>query len=48
MYRLIYQEPAHSLSPQMASVGTFFQMFIVLGVYNFASGVGPIGVHLEN
>ena len=36
MYRLICQKPAHFLSAQMALVGTFFQMFIVLGMYNFA------------
>ena len=35
MYRLIFQKPAHFLSTQMALVSTFFQMFIVLGVYNF-------------
>ena len=37
MYRLICQKPAHFLSAQMALVSTFFQMFIVLGIYNFAS-----------
>ena len=35
MYRLIWQKPAHFLSAQMALVSTFFQMFIVLGMYNF-------------
>ena len=35
MYRLICQKPAHFLSAQMALVSTFFQMFIVLGMYNF-------------
>ena len=39
MYRLIYQKPAHFLSVQMALVSTFFQMFIVLGMYNFGLGV---------
>ena len=38
MYRLICQKPAHFLSAQMALVSTFFQMFIVLGMYNFAKG----------
>ena len=37
MYWLICQKPAHFLSVQMALVSTFFQMFIVLGIYNFAS-----------
>ena len=36
MYRLICQKPAHFLSAQVALVSTFFQMFIVLGMYNFA------------
>ena len=36
MHRLICQKPAHFLSAQMALVSTFFQMFIVLGMYNFA------------
>ena len=36
LYRLICQKPAHFLSAQMALVNTFFQMFIVLGMYNFA------------
>ena len=36
MYRLIYQKPAHFLSTQMALLSPFFQMFIVLGMYNFA------------
>ena len=40
MYRLICQKPAHFLSAQMALVSTFFQMFIVLGMYNFDSGIG--------
>ena len=35
MYRLICPKPAHFLSAQMALVSTFFQMFIVLGMYNF-------------
>ena len=35
MYRLICQKPAHFLSAQMALVSTFFQIFIVLGMYNF-------------
>ena len=38
MYRLIYHKPAHFLSAQMAFVSTFFQMFMVLGVYNFGLG----------
>jgi len=37
MYRLICQKPAHFLSAQMALVSTFFQMFIVLGMYNFGT-----------
>ena len=32
-----YQKPAHFLSAQKALVSTFFQMFIVLGIYNFDS-----------
>ena len=32
MYRLICQNPAHYLSAQMS---TLFQMFIVLGMYDF-------------
>ena len=39
MYRLICQKPAHFLSAQMALVSTFFQMFIVLGMYNFGLSV---------
>jgi hypothetical protein len=35
MYRLICQKPAYFLSAQMALLSTFFQMFIVLGMYNF-------------
>ena len=35
MYRLICQKPVHFLSAQMAFVSTFFQMFIVLGMYYF-------------
>ena len=35
MYRLICQKPAHFLSAQMALMSTFFQMYIVLGMYNF-------------
>ena len=35
MYRLICKKPAHILSAQMALVSTFFQMFIVLEMYNF-------------
>ena len=35
MYRLICQKPVHFLSAQMALVSTFFQIFIVLGMYNF-------------
>ena len=37
MYRLICQKPANFLSAQMALVSTFFQIFIVPGIYNFAS-----------
>ena len=40
MYRLICQKPVHFLSAQMALVSTFFQMFIVLGMYNFGQNVG--------
>ena len=36
MYRLVCQKPAHFLSAQMALLSTFFQMFIVPGMYNFA------------
>ena len=35
MYRLLCQKLAHFLSAQMALVSTFFQVFIVLGMYNF-------------
>ena len=35
MYRLICQKPVNILSAQMALVSTFFQMFIVLKMYNF-------------
>ena len=35
MYRLICRTPANFLSAQTALVCTFFQMFIVLGMYNF-------------
>ena len=41
MYRLICQKQAHFLSAQMALLSAFFQMFIVLGMYNF-------GCHLEH
>ena len=34
-YRVFCQKPAHYLSPIMALVSTFLQMFIVLGMYNF-------------
>ena len=37
LYKLICRKPAHFLSAQMAFVRTFFQMFIVLGMYNFAT-----------
>ena len=40
MYRLICQNPAHFFSVRMAVVSTIFQMFIVLGMYNF-------GVHIK-
>ena len=36
MYKLIWQIPVHFLSAQMAVLSRFLQMFIVLGVYNFA------------
>ena len=35
MYRLTCPKTAHYLSAQMALVSTFFQIFIVLGMYNF-------------
>ena len=35
MYRVICQKPFHFLSAQMSLVSTFFQMFIVLGMYDF-------------
>ena len=35
MYRLICQKPARFVSAQMALVSTFFQMFLVLGMYNY-------------
>ena len=37
LYKLICRKPAHFLSAQMAFVRTFSQMFIVLGMYNFAT-----------
>ena len=39
MYRLICQKQVHFLSAQMALVSTFFQMFIVLWIYNFGNNV---------
>ena len=39
MYRLICKKPAHILSAQMALVSTFFQMFIVLVMYNFGGSL---------
>ena len=42
MYRLICQKPAHFLSAPMALVSTFFQMIIVLGMYNFDGCVNII------
>ena len=44
MYRLIGQKPAHFLSAQMALVSTFFQKFIVLGMYNFGLGLEILGM----
>ena len=41
MYRLICQKPAHFLFAQMALVSTFFQMFIVVGMYIFGLGLRP-------
>ena len=38
MNRLICQKPAHFLSAQMALVSSLFQMFEVLGMYNFGLG----------
>ena len=35
IYRLICQKPALFLSAQMVLVSSFYQMFIVLGMYNF-------------
>ena len=32
---IVYQKPAHFLSVQMALLSTFFQMFMVHGMYNF-------------
>ena len=39
MYRLICKKPAHFLSAKMALVSTFFQMLIVLGMYNFGAHI---------
>jgi glutathione S-transferase len=47
MYRLICQKPAHFLSAQMALVSTFFQMFIVLGMYNFEKGLKSVEILIE-
>ena len=44
MYSLICQKPAHFLSAQMALVSTFFQIFIVLGMYNFKYLVNVFGL----
>ena len=41
MYRLICQKLAHFWSDQMALESTFFQMFIVLGMYNTFMGKCP-------
>ena len=37
MYKLICQKPAHFLLAQMTVLSSFFQVFIVLGMYNFES-----------
>ena len=39
MYRLICQKPANALFAQTALVSTFFQIFIVLGMYNFGQDI---------
>ena len=39
MYRLICQKPDHFLFAQMDLVSTFFKMFIVLAMYNFATHI---------
>ena len=39
MHRLICQKPVHFLSAQMAFMSTFFQIFVVLGMYNFGSNI---------
>ena len=39
MYRLIFQKPVHFLSTQMTLVSTFFQMFILLWLYNFVGNI---------
>ena len=35
MYKLICQKPAHFSTAQMALLSSFFQGFIVHGMYNF-------------
>lgn len=39
MYNPIWQAPAHFLSTQMAVMTSFFQLFILLGKYNFAGNL---------
>ena len=39
MYNPIWQKPAHFLSAQMAVMTSFFQVFILLGMYNFAGNL---------
>ena len=51
MYRLIYQKTAHFLSVHMSLVRTFFQMFIVFGMYNFVyieDGVALTSMHTDS
>ena len=41
-----FTKPVHFLSAQMALVSTFFQMFIVLGMYNFDSSPNVLSAYL--
>ena len=48
MYRLICQKPAHFLSAQKVLVSTFFQIFIVIGMYNFGHSAKCSGLQLPD
>ena len=53
MQMLICQKPAHFLSAKMALVSTFYQMFVLLGMYNFGiqmklDEIGLEWLHMDN